>query len=173
MSKCSTPSKRSQELTIEQRNAIDLLVQGLSDREVAEKVGVARETVTRWRNENPYFQAELNRKRKEIWGAAEDRLRALVSDAVKVLEEELKKGSLKAAIEVLKAVGLYGGVSRPSGATDPEVLMVEQARKWAMTKWAKRPPSECSWIDDSLMESAIAKWTRERLEELKQEDSHG
>ena len=60
--------EKSQNLTIEQLNAIDLLVQGLSDREVADKVNVARETVTRWRNESAVFQAELNRKRKEIWG---------------------------------------------------------------------------------------------------------
>ncbi|MBC8228970.1 hypothetical protein H8E77_05405 [bacterium] len=42
-----------------------------------------------------------NRKRKEIWGAAEDKLRGLVSDAVDVLETELKNGNLKAAIFVL------------------------------------------------------------------------
>ena len=40
------------------------------DRVVAEKIGVARETVSRWRNDNPYFAAELNRRRKEIWGCA-------------------------------------------------------------------------------------------------------
>lgn len=77
MSENHENSQNVTNLTIEQQNAIELLVQGISDREVAEKINFARETVTRWRNENPYFQAELNRKRQEIWGAAQDRLRAL------------------------------------------------------------------------------------------------
>ena len=40
-------------LSVEQLNAIDILVQGRTDQETAETVGVARETVTRWRNDNP------------------------------------------------------------------------------------------------------------------------
>ena len=31
-------------------------------------MGVVRETVTRWRNDNLYFAAELNKQRKLIWG---------------------------------------------------------------------------------------------------------
>ena len=88
-----TNSPNVTNLSVEQLNAIDLLVQGLSDREVAEKVNVARETVTRWRNsagvavsnfpENAVFQmvicgerpacAELNKKRQFLWGAAQRR----------------------------------------------------------------------------------------------------
>ena len=64
-------------LSIEQHNAIDLLIYGKPDREVAEMVGVSRETVTRWRNENPYFIAGLNQKREELWRAAHDKLRSL------------------------------------------------------------------------------------------------
>ena len=48
-------------LSVEQLNAIDVLVQGRTDKETAETVGVARETVTRWRNDNPHFAAQLNR----------------------------------------------------------------------------------------------------------------
>ena len=65
-------------LSIEQHNAIDLLIQGKPDHEVAAAVGVARETVTRWRNDHPYFAAELNRQRKALWATAQERLRALV-----------------------------------------------------------------------------------------------
>jgi len=111
--------RSTQKITIKQLNAIDLLVQGLSDREVAEKVGVARETVTRWRNENAEFRVALNQRRKEIWGNACEKLRALVTDAVNVLEREIKEeGNLKAAIEVLKAVGLYGNIDPPGSIID-------------------------------------------------------
>lgn len=167
----SESHENSQNLTIEQLNAIDLLVQGLSDREVAENVGVARETVTRWRNENPYFEAELNRKRKEIWGAAEDKLRGLVSGAVDVLETELKNGNLKAAIEVLKAVGMYGTISQPDGATDPEVIILSQAKKWAKNEMEKEPPSG-DLLDDVLGKDAkFARLVQERLSELKGESA--
>jgi transposase len=50
-------------LSVEQENAIDLLVMGVTDREAAQKAGIARETISRWRNDNPYFLAELNRRR--------------------------------------------------------------------------------------------------------------
>ena len=53
-------------LTPEQLNAIDLLILGKTDREVAEAVGVRRETVTKW-HKNPFFIAELNVKREELW----------------------------------------------------------------------------------------------------------
>ena len=55
-------------LSVEQLNAIDILVQGKTDQETAQSVGVVRETVTRWRNDNLYFAAELNKQRKLIWG---------------------------------------------------------------------------------------------------------
>lgn len=41
---------RQHGLTIEQRNAIDLLVTGKTDTETADSVGVHRVTVTKWRN---------------------------------------------------------------------------------------------------------------------------
>jgi len=45
-------------LTPEQLNAIDLLILGKTDREVAEIVGVRRETITKW-HKNPFFSAEF------------------------------------------------------------------------------------------------------------------
>lgn len=129
-------------LSIEQLNAIDLLITGQSDRVVGEKVGVSRGTVTKWRLENIYFQAELNRKRQNIWAGAENKLRALVADAVDVLAAELEEGSLKAAEMVLKAVNLYGNVHRPKGGTEPDAILVEQAESWADCEIAKNPGTE-------------------------------
>ncbi len=44
-------SDKNGQLNIEPENAIDLLIQGKSDREVAEAIGVARQTVNQWRNQ--------------------------------------------------------------------------------------------------------------------------
>ncbi len=71
---------------MEQLNAIDILVLGKTDQETAKAVGVARETVNRWKNDNPYFAAELNKRRKQLWGANGDRLRALTTKAVDAIE---------------------------------------------------------------------------------------
>jgi hypothetical protein len=111
-------------LSIEQQNAIDLLILGKSDREVAEEVGVSRPTVTDWRNHNEHFAAELNRRRQEVWGAHTERLRTLVAQAVDALADNLDGDDpalrQSAAVHVLKAVGLYGENLRPTGYTTPE-----------------------------------------------------
>jgi hypothetical protein len=76
--KGTSGDNRRRGLSIEQRNAIDLLVQGKSDQETADAVGVNRVTVTKWRNYDPWFQAELNQRRQDGWGGSVDRLRGLL-----------------------------------------------------------------------------------------------
>ena len=66
MKKATKPDKTRQ-LSIEQQNAIDHLLQGKSDRATAEAVGVSRQRVWEWRNHDPLFIAELNRQRYELW----------------------------------------------------------------------------------------------------------
>ena len=128
-------------LSIEQQNAIDLLIQGKPDHEVAAAVGVVRETVTRWRHENPYFVAELNRQRKALWGAAHERLRGLVYKAVDIVEQAIEAGDLKAAVEILKAVKLYGTVMPPSGPEDPELVLWQEAQAWATAEVQRDGPA--------------------------------
>jgi hypothetical protein len=117
---------RYKPLTPEMENAIDLLVTGKPDREVAEAVGVSRQTIAQWR-QHPMFMAELNQRRQTLWADAHARLRALIGGAVDVIEDALRNGDLKAAIEVLKAVKLYGEVGAPTGATEPDIIVRQQA----------------------------------------------
>ena len=49
-------------------------------------VGTVRETVAWWRNDNPYFAAELNKQPRLIWSAGQERLRSLASKAVDTIE---------------------------------------------------------------------------------------
>ena len=129
---------KTRQLNVEQENAIDLLLQGKSDREVAEAVGVSRQTVTEWRNHNSVFVAELNRRRQEIWGSQTARLRLLVSQAVDVFEEDLQndqdlKLRQSAAVHILKAVGLYGADLSPMGEVYPE----DVEEDWRYKDWLK------------------------------------
>ena len=162
------PNKSSQgpggsALSVEQLNAIDVLVQGRTYQETAETVGVARETVTRWRNDNPHFTAELNRQRRLIWSDSHDRLRALASKAVDTLETSLDEGDSRVAVEVLKAIGLYGQVQSPSGPEDAELVLWEEARKWAEIEFKKQRPSIDPLMAYTLGEIEIPVLAQERM----------
>jgi len=123
--------KRQQGLTIEQLNAIDILITGQTDQAVADAVGVSRPTVTSWRLYDPYFQAELNKRRRETWGVAADRLRSLLPKALDVIEREIDGGSYRAALELIKLAGL-GDVGE-IGSDDAAEIIKEQKKAaiWA------------------------------------------
>jgi hypothetical protein len=156
-------------LSVEQLNAIDILVQGRTDQETAETVGVARETVTRWRNDNPRFTAELNKQRRLIWGDSHDRLRALASKAVDVLETSLGDGDSRVALEVLKAIGLYGQVQPPSGPEDAESVLWNRAREWAEMEFKKQRPSIDPLLAYTLGEIEIPALAQGGMEELREQ----
>lgn len=119
--------KSEQKLNIEQLNAIDLLVTGKTDQEVADLVGVSRSTVTGWRLYNPTFAAELNKRRKEVWGAAGDRLRTLLLKAFDVVESALNAGDVKAALEFLKVAGVNNIKLDNIGPEEPEEIIKAEA----------------------------------------------
>ena len=156
-------------LSVEQLNAIDILVRGRTDQETAETVGVARETVTRWRNDNPHFTAELNKQRRLIWGDSHDRLRALASKAVDTLETSLDEGDSRVALEVLKAIGLYGQVQPPSGPEDAELVLWAEAKEWAEKEFKKQRPSIDPLLAFTLGEIEIPALALERMEEIRQQ----
>ena len=83
------PRARTSSLTEQQRVAIELLVRGRVDREVARQVGVHRVTVTRWRWRNADFRRALEKRRDEVWGVAGDRLLAMIEQALRVYRAEL------------------------------------------------------------------------------------
>lgn len=124
------------ELSLVQQNAVDLMVAGMRDREVAEQVGVRRETVTRWRLYHPTFKAELNRRRHEVWGSCADKMRDLLSKALQALEEVITDPGhgdrWKVALEVLKAAGFSGsegGMFKPEGETEVRGLLKSEIKE--------------------------------------------
>lgn len=129
---------REHGLTSKQENALDLVMCGETDASVAEAVGVHRVTVTKWRIYDPHFQAELNRRRKELWGASVDRLRSLLPTALDALEQELVQGKQRGrvAVEILRLVGLDRSGPKASsletycvGSTEPDAIIDARARQ--------------------------------------------
>ena len=97
-----TKPDKSRQLSQEQMNAVEHLLQGKSDRVVAEAVGVSRQTVSEWKNHDPLFIAELNWQRSELWREAHQRLKSLANCALDVVELQLDSGDPKAALAAAK-----------------------------------------------------------------------
>lgn len=128
LAKTTKGYKREQGLSIEQLNAIDLLVMGKTDQEVADVICVNRVTITKWRNYDIYFRAELNKRRKEIWGTAIDKIRALLPRAIERLEKELDcENGWKVSMEILKLVGIEGSQFKTFGHLEADKILSEEA----------------------------------------------
>jgi hypothetical protein len=117
-------------LAPQQETAVDLLASGKTVTDTATAVEVTRQTVSEWLNHHPGFQAALNRRRQELWVGMTDALRNLLPQAVEVLKSELESETpLPAAVHVLKACGLYGGIPVPQGPTEVEDAEIAQRRR--------------------------------------------
>ena len=91
-------------------------------------MGVNRTTIWEWRTAHPLFMATLERRRAEVWRQPQERLRSLLSKAVENIGQAVESGDLKASIELLKAVGMYGnGTMNAIFEQDPEKLIRQQA----------------------------------------------
>ncbi|HQE96610.1 MAG TPA: helix-turn-helix domain-containing protein [Methanothrix sp.] len=114
-------------------NSIEHLLQGKSDRAVAEAVGVSRQTIWEWRNHDVLFIATLNRERSRLWWEARVRLKSLANRALDVVEQQLDGGdpktSLAAAKCILQGVRLLGDTDLPqSGPMTPEDVIMNRLR---------------------------------------------
>ena len=99
-----------QALKDQQMLAIPHILAGKSDAQVAEAVGVSRETVNRWRNHDEDFQDELSQSRRAQINARVIALSSVNTKAIEVMEELLDSDDeqirMRAAMHLLKTVPL-------------------------------------------------------------------
>ncbi len=126
---------RKEQLSEKQLMAIDLILSGKVDREVAEAVGVSRSTISDWRNGNYVFQAELNKRRREIQEASKERLRNIRNKALDTVEKAIEKGDVRTALEILRLTGIEQEDLKAIGPVEPEEL--EEQKKDA-EEWSKK-----------------------------------
>src|SRR5262245_17701655 len=122
------------ELTLTQQNAVDLLAAGKNAPDTAAALNVNRVTVTRGRLYSPEFRAALADRRAAVWGAAADRLRALIPQALEALAEALDDDNhrIPVALALLKLAGPLPIL--PADSTDPEdYVRQEVARERSLT----------------------------------------
>ena len=127
----------SNRLTPQQETAINLILAGKTDGDVAQAIGKSRSTVNVWRNHNPLFIATLNDRRQQIWSGQLNRLNTLATAAVDALQDGLHDTDIKvrltAAVHILKATGAYGADTPDTKKTDPAEVAADihlQEKEW-------------------------------------------
>ena len=112
---------KTYDLTPDQAAALELLLSGQTITAAAAAVGVARETVSRWRNDDPTFQAAFNAAIQSAYEANQKKLidaRAKALDLLaELVDSEDQAIAFKAAMALLRV-----DVPQPKGRTNPADL---------------------------------------------------
>ena len=61
-------------LNDKQLKAIEFILQGMSLTDIAKHIGVSRQAISKWRNNNEVFKAELNKQRRALESHVNSRL---------------------------------------------------------------------------------------------------
>ncbi len=113
-----------------QRIAIEKMTSGDTLIDAADAAGVSRMTLYRWLKQDPRFAAAYNAWQQDVLATARGRLLALTDTAVTTVGNAMRSGDARAALVVLKAMGI---MERPTpGPTEPDDVRraqkIEEAR---------------------------------------------
>jgi predicted DNA-binding protein YlxM (UPF0122 family) len=108
-----------------QEKALEYMLAGISDSEIAKKLNVTRQTVNYWRNQDLDFIYELQMRRNQLWEGYRDEL----SDLYKLAVEEIKKSMkskdpkirLQVAMQILRLPALQENLKNKT-LCDPKTL---------------------------------------------------
>ena len=103
-----------------QEKAVELMLAGVSDTEIAKKLKVTRQTVNYWRNQDIDFIDELKLRRSQVWDGCRDELVDLYKAAVQEIKMSLKnkdpKIRLQAAMQIIRLPALQENLKNKAGA---------------------------------------------------------
>jgi transposase-like protein len=106
--------------------AIAALASGSTRTEAAEKAGVDRRTLHRWRNQDPEFIAALNGLRSEAAEQVENELRGLATEAVATIRTLMSDSQAPAAVRLKAAWSVLEAVrDEHLGSDDPDEIRRE------------------------------------------------
>ena len=112
-------------LTPNQEKALSALLAGKSVTDAAAAAEVDRTTVHRWLKDDYGFRAAFNRERRRLREAMQSRLMTLAEKATECVERSISDGDGKAALALLKGLGLLSGELPNVGSDDPEDLAAD------------------------------------------------
>ena len=112
-----------------QEKAVEYMLAGASDSEIAKKLKVTRQTVNYWRNQDFDFIYELQMRRNQLWEGYRDEL----SDLYKMAVEEVKKSfkskdpkiRLQVAMQILRLPALQENLKNKA-PTDRKTIEAER-----------------------------------------------
>ena len=112
---------KNYELSPDQAAALDLLLAGQTATAAAAAVGVARETVSRWRNSDPAFQGAYNAALQSAHDAMAKKLLDARARAIDTLADLLESDDQAIALKSAAAL-LRVEIDRPKGYTNPTAI---------------------------------------------------
>jgi hypothetical protein len=107
--------------------ALDALLSGKTATDAAAAAGIGRRTFYDWLKKNFCFQAALNRGRREVQQAVAHRIGQLTAEAAECVTQAVRKGDVKAALEVLKRTNALAPAK--IGTDDELLLEIEQKER--------------------------------------------
>jgi AcrR family transcriptional regulator len=126
------------DLSGKQEMALELVICGMNDGDIAKRAGVSRQTINTWRNHDEDFRMLLAERRVALHEQYLGELNGLVSEAISVMRDAIRKGDLLtrlwAAHAVLRMLGLQSAVptqKQPSGEEIINEFLSDMIRKVA------------------------------------------
>ncbi len=129
MPRNATRGRNAAGLTPRQQRVLEHLLAGETVTSAAKAGKVDRTTAHRWLREDYAFQAAYNRGRRELQEALQTRLLSLAEKAARTVEGAVEGGDSRAALAVLKGLGLLNGEPPEIGSDDPEDLEEEEQKQ--------------------------------------------
>ncbi len=124
----TTNQDEKEKLTPAQIHCLNLLVVGESITGAAEQLGLARQTISKWLNQNEEFQIALREKQTENFDDEVRRIKSKTARAIEVLFDSLESDNarirLSAASKLLTVVGLQTSIA---DADKPAQILIPPA----------------------------------------------
>lgn len=117
------------ELTAAQENSLAALLAGKSITDAAQAANVDRTTVHRWLKDDHVFRAALNRRRRDLREQLQSRLMNLADKALDAVEKAISETDSKAALTLLRGLGLLSGNPPSIGSDDPLDLAADARQR--------------------------------------------
>ncbi len=118
-----TPTEEAPDLSPAKTAALDALLAGKTATDAAAAAGIGRRTLYHWLAKDFDFQAALNRGRRELQQAVACRIERLTADATECVGDAIKKGDVKAALEIVKRANVFAPAK--IGSDDELLLRIE------------------------------------------------
>ena len=114
------------DLSSKQEMALELVMCGMNDGDIAKRAGVSQQTVNTWRNHDEDFRMLLAERRVVLREQYQDELSGLVSEAIGVMREAIQEGDMPsrlwAAHAVLRMLGLQAAVPTQKQPSSEEII---------------------------------------------------